>query len=204
MKPKMSFIVGAVVLTVASISAQAQVPITGQINFTGGATLDQPIGSATTFETFYGPSSTGGLVVNAGGSLAPSGSYAGVPGGTFANFTTPFDFGSLSSPTLLWTFTFPGAPLGQTYSFQVNAVTTDQQYGGVFINLAGTGTGTITGGATTYLPTPENWTITGTIAQPGGLTINISDSNVAVPEPSTLAFGGLGGLLSIVTLIRRK
>jgi len=36
------------------------------------------------------------------------------------------------------------------------------------------------------------------------LTLTIGDSNVAVPEPSTLAFGGLGSLLSIATFFRRK
>lgn len=201
MKTKMSCIVGAVALTVASVSAQAQVPITGQINFTGGATLDAAIGSATTFETFFGPSGSGGPVVQAGGGL-PSGSYAGVPGNTVANFTAPFDFASPTLPFALWSFNFPSVG-GQTYSFQVDAVTTDIQSYGVFINIAGTGTGYITGGATDYLPTPEDWSITGT-SGPGSLTITIGESNVAVPEPSTLAFAGLGGLLSIATLIRRK
>ena len=201
MKAKMSFIVGAVVLTVACVSAQAQVNITGQINFTGGATIDAAIPNATTFETFFGPSGSGGPVVQAGGGL-PSGSYAGVPGNTVANFSAPFDFASPTLPFALWSFGFGG----QTYSFQVNSVTTDTQTVypfGDFINIAGRGTGTITGGATTYLPTPEDWSITGTTAA-GGLTITIGDSNVAVPEPSTLAFGGLGSLLSMATLIRRR
>ncbi|HWY31117.1 MAG TPA: PEP-CTERM sorting domain-containing protein [Candidatus Acidoferrum sp.] len=200
MKAKISFIVGAVVLTVACVSAQAQVPITGQINFTGGATIDASIPNATTFETFFGPSGSGGLVVQAGGGL-PSGSYAGVPGNTVANFKAPFDFGTPTLPFALWTFNF-GA---QTYSFQVNTVSTDLQFTTPFdyVNVGGTGTGTITGGSTTYLPTTEDWSITGTTAA-GGLTITIGASNVAIPEPSTLAFGGLGSLLSIATLIRRK
>jgi hypothetical protein len=201
MKFRMSFIVGAVASTVACISAQAQVPITGAINFTGGATLDIPIPNSTTFETFFGPSGSGGPVVQAGGGL-PSGAYAGVPGNTVASFTAPFDFGSPTLPFALWSFNFGG----QTFSFQVNTVTTDQLvFGGAgFIDIAGMGTGTITGGATTYLATPEDWSITSTTSNPSSLTITIGESNVAVPEPSTLAFGGLGSLLSIVTLIRRK
>ena len=200
MKAKMSFTVGAVALTVACVSAQAQVAITGQINFTGGATIDTAIPDATTFETFFGPSGSGGPVVQAGGGL-PDGSYAGVPGNTVANFTAPFDFGSPTLPFALWSFNFGG----QTYSFQVNTVTTDNQFSTPFdyINIGGTGTGTITGGLTTYLPTTEDWSITGTTLN-GGLTITIGDSNVAVPEPSTLAFGGLGSLLSIATFIRRR
>jgi hypothetical protein len=198
MKAKMSFIVGAVALTVACVSAQAQVAITGQINFTGGATIDAALPNATTFDSFFGPSGSGGPVVQAGGGL-PSGSYAGVPGNTVASFTAPFDFGSPTLPFALWSFNFGG----QTYGFQVNSVTTDLQYSFGYINIGGMGTGTITGGSTTYKPTPEVWTITGTTAS-GGLTITIGDSNVAVPEPSTLAFGGLGGLLSIATLFRRK
>ena len=204
MKSKMSFIVGAVVLTVASISAQAQVPITGQINFVGGATLDVAIPNATTFTSFFGPGDTGGLVVQAGGGL-PSGSSLGVPGNTAATFASSFDF---ASPTLplnnFWSFTFGS----QTYSFAVNSVTTDLQqvFAGTvgIIDIAGTGTGTITGGSTTYLPTTENWSISSTTADASSLTLTIGDSNVAVPEPSTLAFGGLGSLLSIATFFRRK
>src|SRR5271170_575278 len=101
MKSKKSLIVGAVALTVASVSAQAQVPITGQINFTGGATIDAAITLAPTFETFFGPSGSGGPVVQAGGGL-PDGSYASVPGNTVANFTAPFDFASPTLPFALW------------------------------------------------------------------------------------------------------
>ncbi len=200
MKAKSSFIVGAVTLTVASISAQAQVPITGEIDFTGGATIDNAIPAATTFETFFGPSGSGGLVVAAGSGL-PSGSYAGVAGNTVANFSGSFDFGSPTLPFNLWSFSFAG----QTYGFQINTVASNVQFTDpfVYIDISGTGTGTITGGPTTYLPTTENWSITGTTTA-GDLTINIGNSVSAIPEPSTFAFGGLGGLLSIVTLIRRK
>ena len=203
MKSKSSFIVGAAVLTIVSISAQAQVAITGQINFTGGATIDTAIPGATTFETFFGPSGSGGPVVLAGGGL-PVGSYAGVAGNTVANVSGSFDF-----PTYyaawgafdLYSFTSGG----QTYSFQINTVTSDLQFTVPFdyIDISGTGTGTITGGSTAYLPTTEDWSITGTTTA-GDLTINIGNSVSAVPEPSTFAFAGLGSLLSIATLIRRK
>jgi len=193
MKPKTLIILGAVSLTVASISAQAQPAITGGISFTGGATIDNPIPAATTFETFFGPSGSGGPVVEAGAQT--TGSYAGVPGNTVANFDAPFDFASPTLPFPLWSFTFGGA----SYSFQVTSVLIDSQAPG-FIDIGGTGTGSITG----YSGTPENWSITGTSVQPGGLTINIGSSANAVPEPSTLAFAGLGSLFSIVTLIRRK
>ena len=79
MKTKTSFIVGAVTLAVACISAQAQVPITGTIDLTGGLTIDSAVPGATVFETFYGPSGTGGPVVQAGGGL-PSGSMGGCRG----------------------------------------------------------------------------------------------------------------------------
>jgi hypothetical protein len=156
MKAKMSFIVGAVALTVASISAQAQVPITGQINFEGGATLDLPIPNATTFTSFFGPGPLGGLVVSVGGGL-PDGSYTGIPATTAVTFAPSFDFASFSSPFQLWTFN----ALGQVYSFEVTSVTSQQQETSPFnyINIAGTGTGTITGGATTYLATPEECSI---------------------------------------------
>jgi len=205
MKTKTSFMVGAVALTVASISAQAQVAITGQINFTGSATLDSVLPGATTLSSFVGPSDVGGPVVAAAAGL-PSGSYAAVPGNTVATFAASFDFVSFSSPFELWSFT---APNTDVYSFYVNTVTTDIQLGAPaypfgYINVGGLGTGYISGPVGNYLPTQETWSITGTTANPEGLTIVIGDSNVAVPEPTTLAFGGLGGLLSIVTLIRRK
>jgi len=197
MKTKTSFIVGAVALTVASISAQAQ-SITGGIDFVGGATIDSQIGTATTFETFFGPSGSGGPVVQAG--AGTFGSYAGVPGATVANFAAPFDFASPTLPFPLWTFSFGGV----NYSFQVNTVTTDQQTvepgGFAFINIGGVGTGNITG----FAATPETWSITGTTANDSGLTIAIGDSQIAVPEPSTFAFAGLGSLLSLATLFRRK
>jgi hypothetical protein len=212
MKNKMSFIVGAVALTAASISAQAQPAITGQINFTGGATVDYPIAGtpneATTLSSFVGPGNTGGPL-SQGGSLT-TGAYGGIPGATPSTFISSFDFAAFYAayqasttltPIQLWSLSFNG----ESYSFDVNTVTVDvqQSYGSVaFLNISGMGTGYITG-TTTYAPTPETWSITGTTAS-GGLNINIGDSNVAVPEPTTLAFGGLGGLLSIVTLIRRK
>jgi hypothetical protein len=210
MKAKTSFIVGAVTLTVACISAQAQVPINGTIDFTGGLTVDGAAPNATTFETFFGPSGTGGPVVQAGGGF-PSGSYAGVAGNTVASFSEPFDFATYyaafqSSTTLpsfaLWSF----ASGGQTYSFQVNTVTTDKQFTTPldYVNIGGTGTAYITGGSTTYLPTTENWSITGTTANAGGLTLTLEGSFSAVPEPSTFAFAGLGTLLSIVTFRRGK
>ena len=211
MKTKTSFIVGAVTLAVACISAQAQVPISGTIDLTGGLTIDSAVPGATVFETFYGPSGTGGPVVQAGGGL-PSGSYGGVSGNTVVSFSEPFDFGAYyaafeSSTTLpsfdLWSFSSGG----QTYSFQVDTVTTDSQFvlgGTAFINLGGTGTADITGGSTTYLPTTEVWSITGTTANASGLTLTLGSSFTAVPEPSTFAFAGLGSLLSIATLRRRK
>ncbi|MGA9776635.1 MAG: hypothetical protein WBS33_00005, partial [Verrucomicrobiia bacterium] len=170
-------VVGMFAVTIASLTAQAQI-FTGQINFVGGATIDQPIGSATTFDSFFGPSGSGGPVVQAGGGL-PSGAYAGVPGGTAATFSAPFDFASPTLPFMLWTFNSGS----ETFTFQVNTVTVDQQIAGVFINIGGTGTGTITG----YSPTPEGWTITGTSVNPGALTVTIGNSVIATPEPSTVA-----------------
>ncbi len=186
-------VVGMFAVTIASLTAQAQI-FTGQINFVGGATIDQPIGSATTFDSFFGPSGSGGPVVQAGGGL-PSGAYAGVPGGTAATFSAPFDFASPTLPFMLWTFNSGS----ETFTFQVNTVTVDQQIAGVFINIGGTGTGTITG----YSPTPEGWTITGTSVNPGALTVTIGNSVIATPEPSTVALIALG-VSALGLALRRK
>ena len=224
MKTNSLFIVAAVVLTVASISAQAQVAITGAINFTGGATTDTPIPNATTFETFVGPSGSGGPVVLAVNGF-PDGSYAGAAGNTVAEFNAPFDFATYyaafeASITLRSFDLFSFTSGGQTYSFQINTLDFETQiavpdnvppnYIGLdFIILGGWGIGTIIGGSTTYLPTREPWDIeegflTGTSANDYTFDITIGNTDALIAEPSTLAFGGLGGLLSIVTLIRRR
>lgn len=224
MKTKALYIVVVVTLTVASISAQAQVAITGAINFTGGATTDTPIPNATTFETFVGPSGSGGPVVLAVNGF-PDGSYAGAAGNTVAEFNAPFDFATYyaafeASTTLPSFDLFSFTSGGQTYSFQINTVDFEAQiaipdavppnYIGLdYIGIYGWGTGTITGDSTTYLPTVEQWAIvegflTGTSVNDYTFDITIGNTDVPVPEPSTLAFAGLGSLLSIVTLIRRK
>lgn len=180
-----------------ALAAKAQI-FTGSISFVGGADLDNPIGSATTFVNFYGPSGSGGPVVQAG-SLT-SGVYASVPGGTPATFTTPFTFSpSPASPLQLWTFTVGGT----TYSFNVNSVTTDIQNvysGGIaYLNVGGTGIGYVTG----YSPTQATWSITGTTANSSSLTITIGSSVNAVPEPSALALA-LVGLVICGVFFRRQ
>lgn len=180
-----------------ALAAKAQI-FTGSISFVGGADLDNPIGSATSFVNFYGPSGSGGPVVQAG-SLT-SGVYASVPGGTAATFNTPFTFSpSPASPLQLWTFSVGGT----TYSFDVNAVTTDIQNvysGGIaYLNVGGTGIGYVTG----YSPTPATWSITGTTANSGSLTITIGSAVNAVPEPSALALA-LVGLVICGVFFRRQ
>lgn len=190
------FIAGIVGVLAVGLTAQAQI-FTGSISFVGGADLDNPVGSATTFVNFYGPSGSGGPVVQAG-SLT-SGVYGSIPGGTPATFA-PFTFSpSPASPLQLWTFTV-GAT---TYSFDVTSVTTDIQNvysGGIaYLNVGGTGVGYVTG----YSPTPATWSVTGTTANSGSLTITIGSSVNAVPEPSAMALA-LAGLVAGGIFFRRQ
>lgn len=190
-------IMGVAGIMVFGLSAQAQL-FTGSISFVGGTDLDQPIESATTFVNFYGPSGTGGPVVQ-GGSMT-TGVYGSVPGGTPVLFSAPFNFtSSLTSPFQLWSFTY-GAT---TYSFDVTSITTDIQNvysGGIaYLNVGGTGMGHVSG----YSETPASWSITGTTANSGSLTITIGSSVNAVPEPPALAFG-LIGLVVGGLLFRRQ
>jgi hypothetical protein len=168
--------------------AQAAVYINGNISFSGGATLNGPLTTATAFDSFFGPVGPGtGVPVVSGA----TGNYAGVPGGTAATFT-PFTFNPAPAGTIpLWNFT-----LGPTsYSFQITSLVVISQNAS-FLNIQGTGVANITG----FDATPGTWSITDTGF--GGAPVLTFGAGVSVvPEPSASAL--LVGLGLVSFAVRR-
>lgn len=165
---------------------QAQV-YTGSIDFSGGATLNAPMGSAASFSSFFGPSGVADPVVLGG---TQTGVYAGVPANTPVTFST-FAFNPLSGSTPLWSFTDGGT----AYSFTITSESTYFQDAN-FLNLAGEGIANI--GSTAM---PATWSITSTGT--GTSTVTFGAAIAAVPEPSTLALV-LFGSIGCIALLRKK
>ena len=172
-------------------SLQAAPYISGEIGFTGGATLNGSIASATAFNSIFGPIGPGSDIPVVGGTA--NGSYAGVPAGTSVSFT-PFAFNvQPGSPIQLWTFA-----LGPTtYSFEITSVFVSLQQPG-FLNIYGSGVAKITG----YEDTPGTWSITDTGLN--GPVFTFGNVTV-VPEPATSAMVlGFGALLLVARNRTRK
>ncbi|HEV2207707.1 MAG TPA: PEP-CTERM sorting domain-containing protein [Verrucomicrobiae bacterium] len=146
----------------------ADTPITGQIQFGGGANLNGSLGTATGFSSFFGPLGTGTPEVAYGS----SGTYASVPVGTGATFSN-FSFSPAPvTPFSLWSFS-----VGTTeYSFDVTSLTIAAQNAS-FLDLQGTGVAHVTG----LTDTTGNWSITDTGTGPMFTFGNLTN----VPEPAT-------------------
>lgn len=157
------------------VSANA-IPITGTVNFTGGAvTVDQPLPNATTITAFTGTTSV------SGGATAPTGAYAGTTGATVTWAAGPIQFSPTLNPSPispLWSFMSGGL----TYSFKLNSITLVNQIPG-FLNIQGAGVVSITGG--TYSDTAGTFTLTATGTGP--LNFNFTAGTSAVPESGTTA-----------------
>jgi hypothetical protein len=163
----------------AVVGAQA-VPVTGTVNFTGGAvTLDAAPPAATTIESFSG------TTVVSGGTTAPSGAYTGTTGDTVTWAAGPIQFSPTLNPSPvspLWTF--HDATTGYTYSFSLSSITLNNQLAG-YLNLGGAGTVTITGAGSPYTATSGTFTLTATGTGP--LNFNFTAGTSAVPESGTTA-----------------
>jgi hypothetical protein len=176
----------SLVLGVIGIMAfnAAAIPITGDISFAGGTTLDNTnLDLATRFLTFSN------VVVEAASGTYGSGA---VPIGTPVTFT-PFVFNPPApGVTPLWTF----GVASTTYSFDATSVIL-KFADSTGLVVGGLGVGHIGG----FEDTPGSWTIT---ANSGTATFSFSASTVVepVPEPSILLLFGFG-LLGLVGL-RRK
>lgn len=177
------FVAGAVVFLVAGLAAQAQIYISGNIYFSGGAVLNTNIASATAF-------------TSVSGTITPNeetGAYSPLAGNESLISVTfnPLTFSpSPSSPTNFWTFSYNAI----TYSFDIASTTVVYQDSN-FLSIMANGTATITGGATAYLPTTGTLAITGNTADPTSLNISFASSVHAVPEPGVFSFLMVGGLL---------
>jgi hypothetical protein len=159
-------------LLVLSGSAAA-VAITGAINIGGCSTV------ANNGSTSTGINFCGGFV---NPFPAPTGAFAGLGGIITGGGLTlnNFQYSNIPSQTI-WSINSGGL----LYSFTLNSVQIVSGNSGDFSGLVLTGSGTfnITGGSSTYTPTPGSWIY----SQSGA-----SFSSQSVPEPGTLALLGLG------------
>lgn len=177
---------GLAVLAAATLGAQAQPLITGEISFSGGATLNGLLNEATAFTSIFGPGGpgTGDPLVNSGA----TGTYAGVAEGTPVSFS-PFTFNPEPlMPFQLWSFTQGTS----SFSFDVTSVAIAHQLPS-FLDIGGTGVAYATG----YAPTAGTWGITDT----GSAGPVFTFGNVTIiPEPTT----GLLFVFGSLALVARK
>jgi hypothetical protein len=174
-----------------TFGAKAQGYINGDISFVGGATLNGPLASATAFTDIFGPAGTGTLPQVQGSSQ--TGDYASVPTGTLTAFPV-FSFNPPPGSSFpLWTFTVGVI----TYSFQADPAITIDLQNSRFLDIEGTGTASISGGA--YYPTAGTWSIVDTGLGSSPVFTFGADAELAgppVPEPSVFAL-----LVSFVPII---
>ena len=173
-----------------NLSAKAQGYINGTISFDGGALLDAPLGSATQFISIFGPGNDP-LPEVLGGSQ--TGTYATVLAGTPAIFPA-FTFIPPASNFPLWSFNFGG----NTYSFQANSITFVYQngIGNGFLDIAGTGIGSISGGA--YYDTPGTWSIVDTGQGSSVITFGAATQVTGPPVPEPSAFALLASFVPVI------
>jgi len=125
--------------------------------------------------------------------LSQTGDYASVATGTMVTFP-PFTFvPSPGSSFPLWSFSYGGI----NYSFQADPAITIDYQSSRFLDIEGTGTASISGGA--YYPTAGTWSIVDTGLGSSPVFTFGADAEVAgppVPEPSVFAL-----LVSFVPVI---
>jgi PEP-CTERM motif len=173
------------VLAASAVVAASQMyaaTITGDISFTGSATLNGPVASATAFSGFTGVAT---------GDSTQTGDYVGAGSLTSVTTFTPFTFlsGGLPSnpgPGTLWSFIGADA---KTYSFgSITLSSVTKSSSGLLssITISGTGVANITG----FSATPGSFTIQ---FSGRGAKVAFASYATAVPEPTSWALvSGLG------------
>jgi hypothetical protein len=180
-----------IVAWLGATSLQAiTIPISGDISFIGGATLNGSLGTATAITGYSSTMAIGGTT-----------SYAGVPLFTPAAFTA-FSFAAntlLPNPVTLWQFM-----VGTTsYSFSATSVSIASQ-SSTFLDLSGGGTAHIDGAT----DTAGTWTLTLSLspnatAQIISLGVSTTVPSAGVPDGGTTVMM-LGVALSGLALLKRK
>lgn len=183
-------VLAAGLFSCALFTQQAQaVPITGQIDFTGGMNLNLPMGSATAITSFVS------VTVLSNPPTTPSGSYSGL-GGTSVPTFNGFSFSSFSTVSPLWSFTVSGI----TYSFDLTSLNPVVQGAGFFF-LSGTGLAKITG----FTNTAGTFSLSSQ-GTPGTTQFSFSATTAAtnaVPDGgSAVALLGIG--LAGIEAVRRR
>jgi hypothetical protein len=180
--------IAAVAALTCILSTQVQaVPISGTIDFNGGATTDTGnLATANAFTSFSG--------VTVSTAVAPTGDYSSVPGGTSVPTMNGFTFDPPGGVPLLWSFVSGGI----TYSFSLTSASVVAQSSG-FLNVAGNGIASITG----FDPTPGTFSITLTGSSGAPSKVFSFTAETAVPEGgATVALLGVG--LVALAVARRK
>ena len=161
-------------VAVCSLAAQAQ-PISGTINFTGGAVLNGSLETATSFTSYFGNAVSSPTVL--GGSQ--TGDYQFVPTGTQVTID-PFSFNPFNPSSVqsipLWSFSVNSTE----YSFTATSLLIVQQ-SPHFLNLEGTGVASITG----FADTAAIWTFTDA-GSGAGPSFSFGGSMAVMPEPSIM------------------
>jgi hypothetical protein len=175
------------VASMMTLSARA-IPITGTIDMSGTAFLDNVLLGSADGVSSFGTVTIGGV---------PTGSFTGTAGLVTWN---AFSWNPPSTPVVpLWSFGFGG----RTYSFDLTSITVDSQ-DNTFLNLLGSGVLKITGAGPTYDDTFGAWSFT--ISNPtGGAHANFAftfanSQTAAAPDAGgtlILLGGAIMGLMGI-------